>query len=57
LHLETVDLLPGFLDRKAKTGQALTFTLDEHWTSAGHQAAAEVLADYLTSHPGGNSGP
>jgi hypothetical protein len=54
LHLETVELLPGFLARKAKTGQALTFTLDEHWTSAGHQAAAEVLSEYLTSHPGGN---
>jgi lysophospholipase L1-like esterase len=51
LGIETVDLLPGFLDRKKKTGVMLTFTHDGHWNSTGHQAVAELLSEYLTNQP------
>jgi hypothetical protein len=51
LHIETVDLLPGFLERKQKTGERLTFKRDPHWNRSGHRVAAEVLSEYLSSHP------
>jgi hypothetical protein len=40
-----------FLARKSKTGETLTFKNDGHWNSTGHQAVAEVLSDYLSTHP------
>ena len=51
LHIETIDLLPAFLARKSKTGETLTFQYDGHWNSTGHQAVAEILSEYLSSHP------
>jgi lysophospholipase L1-like esterase len=51
LHIETIDLLPGFLARKNKTGETLTFKNDGHWNSTGHQAVAELLSEYLSTHP------
>ena len=51
-HIETIDLLPGFLARKNKTGTALTFKTDGHWNSAGHQAVAELLSEYLCTPAG-----
>ncbi len=50
LHVETIDLLPAFLAHKAKSSQRLTFPNDGHWNSTGHEAVAELLADYLSSH-------
>jgi len=50
-HIETIDLLPGFLARKSKTGEMLTFKNDGHWNSTGHQAVAELLSEYLSTHP------
>lgn len=50
-HIETIDLLPGFLARKSKTGEMLTFKNDGHWNSAGHKAVAELLSDYLSTPP------
>jgi lysophospholipase L1-like esterase len=51
LHIETIDLLPGFLARKKKTGETLTFKMDGHWNRTGHQAVADLLSDYLSTHP------
>jgi lysophospholipase L1-like esterase len=51
LHIETIDLLPSFLARKSKTRETLTFKNDGHWNRTGHQAVAEVLSDYLSTHP------
>jgi len=51
LQIETVDLLPGFLARKQKTGETLTFPHDGHWNTTGHQAVAELLSEYLSTHP------
>jgi lysophospholipase L1-like esterase len=51
LQIETIDLLPGFLARKSKTGETFTFKKDGHWNSTGHQAAAELLSEYLATHP------
>jgi lysophospholipase L1-like esterase len=50
LHIETIDLLPGFLARKNKTGEIFTFKSDGHWNSTGHQAVAESLSDHLLTH-------
>jgi lysophospholipase L1-like esterase len=50
LHIETIDLLPAFLALKSKTGERLTFEHDGHWNPTGHQAAAELLSDYLSTH-------
>jgi len=49
LHIETIDLLPGFLTRKNKTGETLTFKNDGHWNRTGHQAVAELLTEYLST--------
>lgn len=57
LRIETIDLLPGFLARKNRTGERLTFENDGHSNSAGHEAVAELLAEYLSTHPAGNSRP
>jgi lysophospholipase L1-like esterase len=57
LHIETIDLLPGFLARKNKTGDTLTFRNDGHWNPTGHQAVAELLSEYLSTHPATNSAP
>jgi lysophospholipase L1-like esterase len=57
LHIETIDLLPPFLNRKSKTGQTLTFKSDGHWNSTGHQAVAEVLSEHLSTHAAGNKIP
>ena len=54
LHIETIDLLPGFLARKSKTGETFTFKNDGHWNRTGHQAVAELLSEYLSTHPGSN---
>ena len=51
LHIETIDLLPGFLARKNKTGETLTFKTDGHWNRTGHQAVAELLSEYLSTYP------
>ena len=51
LQIETIDLVPGFLARKSKTGETLTFKNDGHWNRTGHQAVAELVSDYLTTHP------
>jgi lysophospholipase L1-like esterase len=48
LHIETIDLLPGFLARKSKTGETFTFKNDGHWNPTGHQAVAELLSEYLS---------
>src|ERR1035437_5288525 len=48
-HIETIDLLPGFLARKNKTGETLTFKTDGHWNRTGHQAVAELLTEYLST--------
>ena len=57
LHIETIDLLPDFLACKSKTGETLTFKNDGHWNSTGHQAVAELLSEYLSTHPATNRGP
>jgi lysophospholipase L1-like esterase len=54
LHIETIDLLPGFLAHKNKTGEMLTFKSDGHWNRTGHQVVAELLSDYFSAHPTGN---
>ncbi len=54
LHIETVDLVPSFLARKKKTGETLTYKTDGHWNRTGHQAAAELLSEYLSTHPASN---
>ena len=51
LHVETIDLLPGFLARKARSNERLTFKADGHWNSTGHQVVAELLAEYFSIHP------
>ena len=51
LHVETIDLLPGFFARKSKTGDVVTFKNDGHWNRTGHQAVAELLSEYLSTHP------
>ena len=57
LHIETIDLLPGFLARKSKTGETLTFKNDGHWNPTGHQAVAEILSEYLSTHPATTAPP
>ena len=57
LHIETIDLLPGFLARKSRNGQPLTFKADGHWNSTGHQAVAEILSEHLSTHPATNAIP
>jgi len=51
LQIETLDLLPGLLAHKSQTGEPLTFRTDGHWNRTGHQAVAELLAEYLSTHP------
>jgi hypothetical protein len=41
------DLTPG-LQAEARRGQALYYTADTHWNQAGHQRAAELVADHLS---------
>ncbi len=50
LHIETIDLLPGFLARKHRTGETFTFKSDGHWNSTGHQAVAELLSESISTH-------
>jgi len=41
-HIPVIDLGPVFRER-VQQGEALVFTHDEHWTPAGHEAAAAAL--------------
>ena len=50
LGFEVVDLTPP-LEEAARAGQRLYFTHDGHWNAAGHALVAQVLAEYLTTHP------
>jgi hypothetical protein len=47
MGLETVDLLPQFLQYKTRTGNTLTFPRDGHWTALGHDVVAQILASHL----------
>jgi lysophospholipase L1-like esterase len=48
LNIETVDLLPQLQESRAQTRNRLTFPHDAHWTALGHEAVAQILAEYLT---------
>lgn len=46
--VETLDLLPLFRQRKQEVpDERLSLAGDEHWSAAGHRAAAEFIMDYL----------
>lgn len=48
LGVDLFEMLPYF---QAYTGsEPLFFRYDPHWTSVGHQIAAEALADYIRQH-------
>ena len=42
-----IDLLPGFSSQYESTRAALYWPVDEHWNSAGHQLAAQIVFDSL----------
>jgi hypothetical protein len=42
-NIAYLDLLPGFRDAYQRTGTALHFEHDGHWTEAGHRLAAELI--------------
>lgn len=42
-----IDLLPGFSSQYENTRAALYWPVDEHWNSAGHQLAAQIVFDSL----------
>jgi len=44
--LHCLDLTPAFVEQ-TQTGAELYFRQDAHWNPAGHQLAADLLADYL----------
>ena len=51
---EVVPLTPAFRAASAAGGPTLWFTVSGHfghWSAAGHALAAEVLADYFSTHP------
>jgi lysophospholipase L1-like esterase len=45
--LATLDLTPVLAAQLEKDGQPLYFPVDGHWNAAGHQAAAQAIADWL----------
>jgi hypothetical protein len=48
LRIETVDLLPHFLEAKRQGRyERFTFPVDEHWNDEGHTAAAEGISTFL----------
>lgn len=55
-EIPTLDLGPPFASRLAR-GDELYFRFDRHWTTAGHQLAADELARFLAPYldPGGNA--
>lgn len=52
IELETIDLLPYFLDAK-RSGHCgrTTFARDMHWNDAGHAVAADAIAGVLAGRP------
>jgi lysophospholipase L1-like esterase len=53
LGIETIDLLPSFLEAKqAGRFERLTFCRDAHWNAAGHTVAAEAIARYILERDG-----
>jgi len=49
-----LDLAPAFRETFAATGEWLHYRKDKHWNAAGHRAAAQVLAPFLTRLRGGS---
>ncbi len=50
--VETLDLLPPFLERKRQAPhERLSLAGDEHWSAAGHRAAADVIMAWLEDAP------
>ena len=45
-----IDLLPAFQDKVAE-GELIYYRYDTHWNQAGHDLAAQVIADYMRSVP------
>lgn len=45
--IATLDLTPLLAARLAQDGQPLYFPVDGHWNVAGHEAAAQAIADWL----------
>lgn len=46
-----IDLLPAFEDAVAR-GELLYYPYDTHWNQAGHDLAAQVIADAMRATPG-----
>ena len=49
-ELEALDLLPGLRARFESERQVLYYSTDWHLNPAGHQAVAELMAEYLLGH-------
>jgi hypothetical protein len=49
-RLECVDALPGVLELERR-GSRTYYAIDNHWTPAGHELAAELLTLRLGEHP------
>lgn len=47
--IDYIDLLPAFIDAKAKSPQNLFFSLDGHFTPAGHQLVSDQLFLYTAN--------
>jgi hypothetical protein len=46
-----IDLLPAFEEAVAR-GDLLYYPYDTHWNQAGHNLAAQVIAEALRGEPG-----
>jgi lysophospholipase L1-like esterase len=52
IEIENIDLLPLLSDFKRIHGnQKLTFMVDEHWNTTGHNAVARLLEQYIIKNP------
>jgi hypothetical protein len=48
--LQVIDLVPAF-EEAALSGDLAYYPYDSHWSSRGHQTAADAIADYIRQHP------
>lgn len=48
--LQVIDLLPAF-EEAALSGELAYYPYDSHWSSRGHQTAADAIAQYIEQNP------
>jgi hypothetical protein len=48
-HIPVLDLMPALRDAAETDSRRLYYPVDIHWTAAGHEVAAQAVADFLRS--------